>query len=100
MRELAMRRWIGAAVVAGAMALAGPVAINPAAAASSKGGIHTTRSFEATELGGRRRARHHIRYAYRPDDRPYYYDRPDYYRPYPYVAPVPFFLGFGFGPRW
>jgi hypothetical protein len=95
-----MWRWIGVAAVAGALALAGPAAINPAGAASSNGGIHATHAPEATDLGARRHARHHTRYAHRPNDRPSYYDRPAYYRPYPYDVPAPFFLGFGFGPWW
>jgi hypothetical protein len=82
------------------LALAGAVAIDPAAAASSKGGIHATHALQATDAGARRQARHHTRFAYRPNDRPSYYDRPAYYRPYPYDVPVPFILGFGFGPRW
>jgi hypothetical protein len=59
-----------------------------------------TEASKATDLGARRRNRHVRHYAYRPNDRPYYYDRPYDYRPYPYQAPVPFFLGFGFGPSW
>jgi hypothetical protein len=90
-----MKTLIGAAVIAGTLALAGPAAIGPAAAASSKTGVSTAAASTSTDLGVRR---HYRRYAHRPSYQPYYYGRPVYYRPYPYAAPVPFFLGFGFGP--
>jgi hypothetical protein len=100
MRNAAMKRWIGAAGIAAGLVLSGPGATTSAAAADVKVGLHATFASKATDLSARRRLRHYRHYAYRPYDRPYYYDRPYDYRPYPYVAPVPFFLGFGFGPSW
>ena len=108
-RELIMRSLIGAAVVAGALAFAGPAAINSAAAATPQmkpqiaGGASG-----ATDISARRYHRRHYRHGYRPYYRPhyrsyyrpYYYARPHYYRPYPYYAPAPFVFGFGFGPFW
>ena len=91
-----MKTLIGAAVVAGVLALAGPAAIGPAAAASLKTGVEPLDTSKATDLSARRRYRHYYRYGYRP----YYYARPTYYRPYPYYAPAPFTFGFGFGPWW
>jgi hypothetical protein len=103
--NVAMKRWIGAAIMAAGLALSGPVATGSAAAANSEvglhaAGLHGTDASKATDLGARRRVRHYRRDAYRAYDRPRYYDRPYDYRPYPYAAPVPFFLGFGFGPSW
>jgi len=95
-----MKTWIAGAVLVAALALVGPVAPARAAATNSKAGIHASQASEATDLGARRRTRHVRHYAYRANDRPYYYDRPYDYRPYPYQTPVPFFLGFGFGPSW
>jgi hypothetical protein len=98
-RELAMKTLIGAAVIAGVVALAGPAAIDPVMAASPKADARAA-DVSPGDRSARHRYRPHTRYAYRRYDRPYYYDRPAYYRPYPYGVPVPFFLGFGFGPRW
>jgi hypothetical protein len=97
-QELAMKTWIGAAIIAGTLALAGSAAIDPAAAASPKAGASAAAASTSTDLSARRYYRHYRRYAYRPYYQPYYYGRPAYYRPYPYYAPAPFFLGFGFGP--
>lgn len=99
-----MKTLIGAALVAGAFALAGPAAINPAAAGSHVN-VQSSASSGATDFSARRHyRRHYYRYGYppyyRPYYRPYYYARPTYYRPYPYYAPAPFPLGFGFGPFW
>jgi hypothetical protein len=94
-----MKTLIGAAIVTAAVALAGPVAIDPAAAASAQIKAKTAGASGATDLGARRYYRHH-RYGYRPYYRPHYYARPYYYRPYPYYLPVPFVFGFGFGPFW
>ena len=95
-----MTKWIGAAILALTLMLGGSATINPAAAASSQAAVQKPESSQATDLGARRRYRHHDRYGYRPSYRPYYYDRPSYYRPYPYYAPAPFPFGFGFGPWW
>ena len=95
-----MKSLIGAAVIAAAMAFSGELTIDPAAAASSKAAASQTGTAKAADSSARLRDRRHDRYAYRGDDRPYYYDRPVYYRPYPYGVPVPFFLGFAYGPSW
>jgi hypothetical protein len=97
-----MRTLIGAAVVAGVLAFAGPAAINTAAAAPQTK-AQTAGSSAATDIGARRYHRRYQRYGYyRSYDRyrpyPSYYARPHYYRPYPYDAPAPFVFGFGFGP--
>jgi len=94
-----MKRMIGAAVVAGALALAGPAAVNRAAAAPQMK-TQAARASDATDFSARRYYRRYYRYGYRPYYRPYYYARPDYYRPYPYYSPAPFVFGFGFGPFW
>ena len=95
-----MKTLIGAAVVAGGLALAGLAAIQPATAASPKAGVHAIDASKATDLSARRR----YRYGYGRYYQPYYYARPTYYRPYPYyaAAPFPFGLGIGFGvgPWW
>jgi hypothetical protein len=74
-----MKTLIGAAVVAGGLALAGLASIQPAAAASPKAGVHAIDGSQATDLSARRR----YRYGYR-RYQPYYLARPTYYRPYPY----------------
>ena len=104
-----MKRLIGAAIVVGALALAGPAAINSAVAAP-QAKAQTTVSSDATDFSARRRHyRRYYRYGYRPYYyrpyyRPYYYARPYHYRPYPYYRPYPFFavgpFGFGVGPYW
>jgi hypothetical protein len=103
--ELAMKTFIGAAVVAGGLALAGLAATQPAAAASPKAGVQAIDVSKATDLSARRRYRHHYRYIYRGYHRPYYLARPTYYRPYPYYyrpypyyAAAPFPFGVGFSP--
>ena len=92
-----MKILIGAAFVAGALALASPVAIDSAAAASPKVGAIADHASKSTDISARR----YYRYGYRPYYRPYYYARPYSYRPYPYYAPyyapAPFPLGLGFG---
>lgn len=109
-----MKKLIGAAIVIGVLALAGPAVINSAAAAP-QAKTHATASSDATDLSARRRHyRRYHRYGYRPYYHrpyygPYYYARPYYYRPYPYYyRPYPYFgvgpFGFGFGvgvgPYW
>jgi hypothetical protein len=96
--ELLMTKWIGAALLAGALVLGNAASIGPTGAAPLQAAVQQPHATVATDLGARRRIRHYPRYAYRSYDRPYYYDRPTYYRPYPYAVPLPFFLGFGFGP--
>jgi hypothetical protein len=100
-KELIMKSLIGAAVVAGALALAGSAAIRPADAATSKIVAAKAAASGATDVSARRRHYRRYQYGYRPYCRPYsYYGRPYYYRPYPYYAPAPFTFGFGFGPYW
>jgi hypothetical protein len=104
--ELAMKTLIGAAVVAGGLALTGLGAIQPAAAASPKAGVQAIdASKAATDLSARRRYRHHYRDDYGRYHQPYYLARPTYYRPYPYYyrpypyyAAAPFPFGVGFSP--
>ena len=101
-----MKTLIGAAVVAGGLALAGLGAIQPAAAASPKVGVQAIdASKAATDLSARRRYRHHYRDDYGRYHQPYYLARPTYYRPYPYYyrpypyyAAAPFPFGVGFSP--
>jgi len=95
-----MKRLIGAAVVAGALALAGPAVINSAAAAAPQIKAQIAAVSGATDFSARRYYRRYDRYGYRPYYQPYYYARPSYYRPYPYYAPAPFPFGLGFGPFW
>jgi hypothetical protein len=117
-KEFAMKALIGAAMIAGALALAGPVAIDPAVAAPQTK-ARTAASSDATDFSAHRRHyRRYHRYGYRPyyrpAYRPYYYARPHYYQPYPYYRPYPYYgpypyvgvgpFGFGFGvgvgPYW
>src|SRR5258708_22732982 len=84
--ELAMKILIGAAVVAGGLALAGLAAIQPAAAASPKAGIQAIDVSKATDLSAR--PGHH--YHYRRYDRPYHLPRPTLYPPSPYFPSPPF----------
>ncbi|QDW36020.1 hypothetical protein FFI89_002015 [Bradyrhizobium sp. KBS0727] len=95
-----MKRLIGAALVTGVLAFAGPSGINQAAAATPQMKAPTSAVSAATEPSARRHHRRHYHYGYRPYYRPYYYARPYYYRPYPYYAPAPFPFGLGFGPFW
>jgi hypothetical protein len=96
--EFVMTKWIGAALLAGALMLGNAASIGPAGATPLPATVHNPHASDATDFSARRRIRQERRYAYRTYDRPYYYDRPTYYRPYPYAVPLPFFLGFGFGP--
>jgi hypothetical protein len=102
-QELMMKSWIGAALVAGVVVLAGPASLSPATAAQPQAAAQKADAGKATDISAQRRYyRRHYHYGYRPYDRPYYqphyYARPYYYRPYPYYAPAPFTFGFGFGP--
>jgi len=94
-----MKRLIGAALVAGALVVAGTATIGPLAAAPQAQRAGTS---DATDFSAHRHVRRPYRHYgyYRPHYRPYYYNRPVYYRPYPYDAPAPFIFGIGFGPVW
>jgi hypothetical protein len=82
-----MKTLIGAAIVAGSLALAGLGAVQPAAAAP-KAGVQPIDASKATDLSARRR--HH--YGYDRYHEPYYLARPTYYRPYPYYyRPYPYY---------
>ena len=101
-----MRSLISATLVVGTLAVAGPAAIDRAAAAPQVK-AQSAGTSDATDLSAQRRYYRHYGY-YRPYYRPYYrhyyrphyYARPVYYRPYPYYAPAPFTFGIGFGPFW
>ena len=95
-----MKRLIGAAAVAAALAFAGPAAVSSEAAAAPQVKAKTAGISDATDFSAQRYHRRYYRYGYRPYYRPYYYARPQYYRPYPYYSPAPFTFGFGFGPFW
>jgi hypothetical protein len=95
-----MKTLIGAAIVAGSLALAGLGAIQPAAAAP-KAGVQAIDASKSTDLSARRR----YHYGYDRYHEPYYLARPTYYRPYPYYyrpypyyAAGPFPFGVGFSP--
>ena len=96
-----MRSLISAALVAGALAIAGPGAIGSATAAPHAK-AQTAGTSDATDFSAQRYNRRYYRHHgyYRPYYRPYYYARPVYYRPYPYDTPAPFTFGIGFGPSW
>jgi hypothetical protein len=91
-----MRRWIGAIILA-VLISGGTAAIHSAAAESRQAAVQKPETSQAMDFSARRRIH---RYAYRPYERPTYYDRPETYRPYPYVLPAPFPFGLGFGPWW
>jgi hypothetical protein len=99
--ESVMKSLIGAAFVASALVVAGPGAIDRAAAAP-QAKTQSAGTSDATDFSAHRYVRRHYRhYGYsRPYYRPTYYSRPVYYRPYPYYAPAPFTFGIGFGPVW
>lgn len=96
-----MSGWIGAACVAGVLALAGPASAEKLASAPQPT-RQTIGTAKATDFNARRDYHRYHRDGYRPYYRPYpyYYARPYYYRPYPYYSPAPFTFGFGFGPFW
>jgi len=89
-----MKPSIGAALVAGALWMAGPSAITEAAAAAPQ--VQTSAASRATDFRAHRYSRRH----YHEGRQPHYYARPYYYRPYPYNAAAPFPFGLGFGPLW
>jgi hypothetical protein len=94
-----MTKSIGTATLALTLALplmiGGAAAINPAAAAPSEAAVQTPQTRKTTEPSARRLARAHERYAYRPQQRPYYDDRPSDYAP---VPSFPFVFGLGYVP--
>ena len=93
-----MKGLIGAAFVAGALAVAGPTAISPVTAAP-QAKAQRAGTTGAADFSARRHVRRH--YRHHGYSRPYYYyDRPVYYRPYPYSSPAPFTFGIGFDPVW
>ena len=92
-----MKGLIGAAFVAGALAVAGPAGISPVAAAPQTEAQRAGTS-DATDFSAHRHVRRH--YRHHGYSRSYYYDRPVYYRPYPYASPAPFTFGIGFDPAW
>ena len=95
-----MKRLIGAAVVAGALALAGPAAIKSAAAAAPQIKAQIAGDIRCDRLQRAPLPPALLSLRLPAVLRPYYYARPHYYRPYPYYAPAPFVFGFGFGPFW
>ena len=96
-----MKGLIAAACIAVVLTVAGPGAIDNAAAAPQVKPQRAGTS-DATDFSAHRHVRRHARHHgyYRPSSRPYYYDRPVYYRPYPYSTPAPFTFGIGFDPLW
>jgi hypothetical protein len=93
-----MTKWIGSAILAFGVMLGGLAATNAAAAAPGQAGLQKPYVTKATDLSGRRRARHHPLYVDRLPYRPYsphYYERPYYYAPAPFV---PFNFGYGIWP--
>lgn len=100
LEEFSVKRWLGIALLAGALALAAPMV--QAAAAPAQTARQKVDAARASDFSARRYHRRYYRYGYGMDFRPYpyYYGRPSYYRPYPYSSPAPFTFGFGFGPFW
>jgi hypothetical protein len=98
--EIAMKGWIGLALVAGALVVAAPALMATTTAAPAQTIMERADAAKASEFTAQRHHRRYYRDGYRPDYRPYYYARPYYYRPYPYSSPAPFTFGFGFGPFW
>jgi hypothetical protein len=88
-----MTKRIGGAMVAAALMFGGSVAIHSAVAAPLRAAVHKQLTSKASDLGARRRVRHHHRDVNRAT---YYYDRPHYYTPAPFFP----FLGLGYGPWW
>ena len=72
-------------------------AIDPARAAPSQAAVQTPQTAKKIEPAARRLTRAHDRYAYRPYDRPSYYDRPADYAPLPSFMPL---FGLGYEPWW
>lgn len=101
-----MKPWMLTGAVAAALAFGSPVLAGPAHAAPFKADVQKTEALkpeaaQSTDLGARRRYRHHRRHVHRPHYRPYYYGRPTYYRPYDGLPPFfPFGIGYGFGFVW
>jgi hypothetical protein len=100
LKEFLVQRWLGIALLAGALAVAAPMA--QAAAAPAQIARQKVDAAKASDFSARRYHRRDYRYGYGTDytSYPHYYARPYYYRPYPYSSPAPFTFGFGFGPLW
>lgn len=109
-----MKKFVGAAVVAAALSLAGWMSLVPASAAPpvatvSPGYDARLAASRSTDISARRYYRrygYHPRRYYRPHYRPYYRPygygygyRPDYYRPYPYYG-YGGYGGYGYGRRF
>ena len=95
-----MKTWIGAAIVAAALAVGGPAATASAAAALVEADDAQTAGLAEARPTSARGVTIGVYYrlsAVLPA-LSHYYARPYYYRPYPYSAPAPFMFGFGFGP--
>ena len=91
-----MNIWMGAALVASALAFSGQVAV---ARTSATPRVKAAATSGATDLRARHIFRDRPAYAGYPNS-PTYFARPYYYRPYPYGVPVPFFLGFAYLPYY
>lgn len=103
-----MRTWIGAAIVATALGVAGPAGAIPVSAAQTP----SVTTLQATDISARQRkpqAKHrHVRrhaaphrtYVYGPRGSYDYNARPHWYRPDPVSPFFPFSYGWGLGPSW
>jgi len=101
-----MKKFVGAAVVAAALSVAGWMFVAPASAAPpvatvSPGYDAQLVQSRSTDISARRYYRRYYR--------PYYGYRPYYYRPYPYYGYRPYYRpygygypygGYGYGPRF
>ncbi|AVT74308.1 hypothetical protein RPPS3_02450 [Rhodopseudomonas palustris] len=108
-----MRTWIGAAIVATALGVAGPAGATPVSTAQAPSvtapGVTTS---QATDISARQRKPHakhrHVRrhapphrtYVYGPRGSYDYNARPHWYRPDPVSPFFPFSYGWGLGPSW
>jgi hypothetical protein len=85
-----MKGWIGAAVVAGVMALASPASVTTATAAPQQTTKQKADAARATDFSAQFYYRRY--YGYRPYYRPYrYYGYRPFYRPYRYYGYRPFY---------
>jgi hypothetical protein len=107
-----MTKWIGTAVLAMMVLVAGPDRTESIAATSSlpyaapQAFNASTRPTDVSARGHVRRYHRYYHSGYRPSRYghgpyyPRYYARPYYYEPSPSYAPLPFGFSFGFGPWW